>query len=303
MRGPAARRIVSLLLVLGAASTSFALEVPFLGGRVVDDAGVLHPTTEERLESKLAQLEEETGAQVVVLTIPSLQGEALEDFSLRVAETWQLGRENVDDGVLILVAKDDRKMRIEVGYGLEPSLTDAMAGRILDRIMRPRFRNGDFDGGIEGAVDAVGEIVRGREVQALSSPSGEVAIPSRDQIFGLAIFFVVIGTFSLVALFSSGCSSFFLYFFLMPFYFLFPRALMGPSLGPLLFWAWVIGYPLIKLFLRGTPRGRKWLEDHPGWSSTWTGGGGWSSGGFSGGGGGFSGGGGSFGGGGSSGSW
>ena len=137
---------VPLWLILQA-SLALALEVPYLGGRINDTAGLLDSGTRERLEAKLAGFEAETGAQVVVLTIPSLEGEVLEQYSLRVAQTWGLGRKGVDDGVLVLIASGDRKMRIEVGYGLEAQLTDLQAGRILDSVMAPRFRGGDFSGG------------------------------------------------------------------------------------------------------------------------------------------------------------
>ena len=156
-------RAVLAVLTLLAAPAARALKVPYLAGRVNDGAGLMSPEARERIESKLAALEGETGAQVAVLTLPSLEGEPLEDFSLRVVETWKLGRAGVDDGVLVLVARDDRQMRIEVGYGLEGALPDAAANRILANLMTPRFRAGDFDGGVEAAVDAIAGTVRGEE--------------------------------------------------------------------------------------------------------------------------------------------
>ncbi len=143
-----ARLSIVLLLVATAAPT---LEVPFLSGRVNDYAELIPPETEERIAAKLEAFEGSTGAQLAVLTVPSLGDEVLEEYSLRVAETWGLGREEQDDGVLLLVARDDRKMRIEVGYGLEARLTDAQCGRILRNVLRPAFREGDFGGGIEAA--------------------------------------------------------------------------------------------------------------------------------------------------------
>ncbi len=127
-----------------ASSAVLALEVPYLAGRVNDQANLLEDGFEGQLEERLRLLEEETGAQVAVLTIPSLEGDPLEDFSMRVVETWKLGRAGADDGVLILIARDERRMRIEVGYGLEPVLTDAEAGRIVSRMMAPKFRSGDL---------------------------------------------------------------------------------------------------------------------------------------------------------------
>jgi uncharacterized protein len=148
-----------------------ALEVPPLEGRVNDHAGMLPPAMQTALEGELEAIERASGAQVAVLTVPSLEGENLEDFSLRVAEAWQLGQAGVDNGVLLFIARDDRKMRIEVGYGLEPTLTDALSRRILDEVIRPRFQGGDFPGGIAAGVKAIGAVVGGEGESALPAPS------------------------------------------------------------------------------------------------------------------------------------
>ena len=151
-----------LLLVLGLMSgVAIAKEVPFLGGRINDLADLLSETAEAAMEKQLEELESATGAQVAVLTIPSLEGEILEDFSLKVADTWKLGRGEFDDGALLLIARDERQMRLEIGYGLEGAVPDAYAKRILDDILRPRFRTGDFDGGVTAAVEAIGGLIRG----------------------------------------------------------------------------------------------------------------------------------------------
>lgn len=168
-RAVAGALAVSLLAAFPAA----ALEVPYLSGRVVDEAGMMSPGTVEGVTATLEQLERDTGAQVAVLTLPSLEGEAIEDYSHRVAETWKLGREGEDDGVLFLVARDDRRMRIEVGYGLEGRIPDALAGRILDQKVRPRFRAGEFDAGIASGVGAVAALIRGEQAEAVvPAPSG-----------------------------------------------------------------------------------------------------------------------------------
>jgi uncharacterized protein len=277
--------------------------VPTLRGRVNDDAGILSGDAESRLEDRLAELEQRTGAQVVVLTVPDLGGEDVEGFSLRVAESWALGRQGADDGVLLLVARDDRKARIEVGYGLEGRLTDAQAGRILKNVILPRFKEGDYDGGVERGVDTILGTLEGLDV--IPEPAvGEGAVTDlKDRLFGGAIFILVIGVFSLNALFSQGCGSWFLFFFLIPFYALFPTALFGPRAGVICLLVWLTLFPVLKLWLGKTGSGRAFAERFPrssGWSGGWTSGGS-SGGGFSGGG--FSGGGGSFGGGGASGSW
>lgn len=295
---------LGLLLVACAAS---ALEVPYLSGRVNDLAGLLDEATRERLEQKLARLEQATGAQVAILIIPSLEGESLEDFSHRVASTWQLGQKGKDDGVLFLIAKNDRKMRLEVGYGLEATLTDATSRRILDNLVRPRFRAGDFAGGIEAGIEAVARVIQGQALpeEAQKSPrkgtGGELGI--LGMVFFLGIFLFVVGTFSLLALFSSGCQSWFLYLFLLPFWTAFPMAL-HPTVGVFTGLGWLVLFPILKGVLFKTPWGSAFRQAHPGlvrMATSRSRGGFWSGGGFSGGG--FSGGGGSFGGGGASSSW
>lgn len=280
-----------------------ALEVPYLSGRVVDEAGLVPPDAEQRIAEKLAAYEAETGTQVAVLTIPALQGESLEDYSLRVAETWQLGREGVDDGVLLLVARDDRQMRLEVGYGLEPRLTDLASRRILDEVVRPRFRNGDFGGGIEAGTDAVVAVLRDGE-DALPQPPADtgltLALPVVARLGALLLFLAFMSTFAVGALASDGCAGWFLGLFLVPFFLAFPSAILHPMAGPVSAVLWVLLFVILRLVYRGRRK--------PGWmrSTGRSGGGGFFGGGFSGGGssgGGFSGGGGSFGGGGASSSW
>ena len=213
-----------------------AREVPYLSGRVNDTAGMLSEGMRQQLEEKLAAFEKETGTQVAVLTIESLDGEVLEDYSERVASTWKLGRKGVDDGVLFLISKTDRKMRLEVGYGLEGKLTDAQSRRILDNLVRPRFREGGFDAGVLAGVDATLGTLRGQDVIPAEAPPvsatqslKDVPWPMRLAFGGM--FVLVIGVFSMLALFSKGCSAWFLYFFLMPFYLAFPMVFAGPIGG------------------------------------------------------------------------
>lgn len=282
------------------------LAVPYLTGRVNDTAGMLSPAARAKLEQELAAFEKRTGHQVAILTIDSLEGEPLDDYSMRVAETWKLGQKGKDDGVLFLIAKNDHKMRIEVGYGLEPQLTDAQAGRILDRIVRPRFQAGNFDAGVEEGTKAILASIEGQAV-AMPPETSSLVSPVATG-FGLLIFFVIIGTFGLAALFSRGCSGWFLYLFLTPFLYSFPASFSGrPPVGGIAVGFWLVAFPLFRLWLSKSKTGAKLRKASPYWTSRSGGhwGGGFFGGGFGGGfsGGGFSGGGGSFGGGGASGGW
>ncbi len=156
---PAARPPLAwpgLVLVLALlASGVRAQDVPALTGRVVDIADLLSPATEAALTARLAALEDSMTAQVVVLTIPSLGGAVLEEYATIVFRRWGLGQADADNGVLLLISRDDRQLRIEVGYGLEGSLTDARAGTIIREEIVPRFREDDFDGGAIAGVDAI----------------------------------------------------------------------------------------------------------------------------------------------------
>ena len=286
------------LLACSISIPALALDVPKLGGRVNDYADLLSPAAEARIEHTLATLEQDEGAQLVVLTVNSLEDEPLEEYSLRVAETWKLGRAEQDDGALLLIAKNDRKMRLEVGYGLEPVLSDVMSRRILDQVLRPRFRYGDFDGGVERAVDAVDGLIRGTSTLPPPSQNGaDSDLPPR--MFGV-LWLLFLVPFALM-LIGTNPFQWFLYLFLIPFVFVGGLSLAGPSASPFFVAFWLIGAPIIwSLFGR---RQKKQKASKGGRRTGWSGGS-WSSGGggFSSGGG-FSGGGGSFGGGGSSSSW
>jgi uncharacterized protein len=137
------------------AASGLAAEVPPLQGQINDYAGVVSAPTKQSLTRKLVAYEQTTGHQLAVLTVPTLGGDPVEDFSIRVVETWNLGKKGTDDGILLLVATADHKVRIEVGYGLEGSLPDAVSGRIIRELIAPNFRRGDYDSGITSAIDAI----------------------------------------------------------------------------------------------------------------------------------------------------
>lgn len=140
--------------------------VPPLAHRVTDLTGTLTAEDQAALESRLATIEQNKGSQIAILMVPTTQPETIEQYAIRVAEQWKLGRKGVDDGVLVLLAKNDRKSRIEVGYGLEGTLPDAIAKRIISDVMRPYFRQGDFYGGLTAGVNAITGVINGEPLPA-----------------------------------------------------------------------------------------------------------------------------------------
>lgn len=161
------------------------MEVPVLKGRVNDYAGILSPAAENHLESVLSDLEQTDSTQIVVLTLPSLGGETIEEYGIRVADTWKIGQKGLDNGAILIISKNDRKLRIEVGYGLEGTLTDLMAGRIIGNIIVPRFKAGDFEQGITEGVQAMIQVVRG-EFQAENRPAPSAA-PWHENLFSIIV--------------------------------------------------------------------------------------------------------------------
>jgi uncharacterized protein len=162
----AARASLVALLVCWAFAAFADVAVPPLVGRVVDQTGTLSGGDIDSLQQTLRSFELRKGSQLAVLIVPTTAPETIEQYSLRVAEAWKIGRKKIDDGALLVVAKNDRKLRIEVGYGLEGALTDVTAKRIIDEIITPRFRNGDFAGGISAGVDRMIGIIDGERLPA-----------------------------------------------------------------------------------------------------------------------------------------
>lgn len=236
---------------------------PKLTGRVVDDAHLMSDAQVQSLDAKLAALETQTGHQLVVVTLPSLQGYEIEDYGYQLGRAWGIGGKANNDGVLLIVAPNERKVRVEVGYGLEGTITDALSSVIINTQILPRFKSNDYPGGIEAGVDALAQQLQlpPEQAQQRAAQVAEQAKADNEPQFdfGTVVFLVI-----------------FFLFFVLPFI----RALRGGG----------------RRYGRGPG-----VMIFPG--GGWGGGGGsWGGGGF-GGGGGFSGGGGSFGGGGASGSW
>ena len=284
--------LISLLLSLIPANV-YSLDVPSLSGRVNDYAGMLSSGARQRLESELAAFEKAESTQVVLLTIPSLEGEPIEQFGIRVAEAWRIGQKGTDNGAILILSKQDRKVRIEVGRGLEGRLTDLVSGRIIRNEMTPRLKAGDIDGGIAAGLRAVMAAVKG---EFTTTPRDlRHAKRSAPPVFALLIFSLVVCVFlSAISRFLSGVAgavlvplAAYLSFATLGFVMLLGLAAAGFGLGMF----------VADLFGSGG-RGRG-----IGGGGPWIGGG--YGGSFGGGssGGGFSGGGGSFGGGGASGDW
>jgi uncharacterized protein len=303
----AARASLLALLLCWAFAALADVAVPPLSGRVVDQTGTLSSGDIDSLTQSLKALELRKGSQVAVLIVPTTQPETIEQYSIRVAEAWKIGRRKIDDGALLVVAKNDHKLRIEVGYGLEGSLTDVTSRRIIDEVITPRFRSGDFAGGISAGVARIIGVIDG---ETLPAPAPEA---SHGQDFGdwIGFFnpfnpFVIIGYFAIGAILRHTLGR------------LIGSAATGGVIGAL---AWyLLGSTAIAAILGVIISVLTFFADSilaaSQNASRQSGGRGWSGGSYSGGGGwsggtsssssdsgGFSGGGGSFGGGGASGSW
>jgi len=149
-----------------------AAKIPVPRGYVNDYGNMISPSAEADLAAKLKNFEETDSTQIVILTVPSLEGEPVEDYSIRVAEAWKIGQKGKDNGILFLVSREDRKMRIEVGRGLEGKLTDMTAGRIIDLVIKPKFKAEDYDGGFTAGVSALIDATRGEFTADRRAPSG-----------------------------------------------------------------------------------------------------------------------------------
>lgn len=177
--------LLALLLLPGLIT---AADIPKLSGRINDYAGLLDTATASRITAALEQLEKTDSTQVVVLTVPSLEGIPLEEYALRTAQKWQLGQKDIDNWALLLIALNDRKIRIEVGYGLEGKLTDLMSGRIIRSVITPQFQKGNFAKGIEDGTTAMIGVVSG-EYAAEDLPKTAKS-PNFSGFFPFVIFFL-----------------------------------------------------------------------------------------------------------------
>lgn len=296
------RLLAALVIVLNLAIGACALDIPKLESRVTDRAGLLTPEQIAALEGKLQDLETSDSTQIAILIIPGLEGESLEDYSERVASSWRLGQKGRDNGALMLIAMKERKVRIEVGYGLEATLTDARSRSIIQNEIVPYFREGNYYQGIDAAATALIQTVRGtyqpveKNLRPASSRSGRHS-------FDFLIFLLVplLWVLSSTGKWGGGLLGAGAGMYLS-------HSLAGMMIAPLLIGGVVgaVAGAIVGALVRAAGKSQGTHRGGFGGPFFWGGGGG--GGGFSGGGGGFSGGGfsgggGSFGGGGSSGSW
>lgn len=281
--------LLGLLLLVGAgfACADEPQAIPPLAARVTDLTRTLGVDQRQRIDARLAAFENARGSQIAVLIVPTVQPESIEQYALRVVESWKLGRRGVDDGALLLIAKNDRKLRIEVGYGLEGALNDATAKRIISETISPRFKKGDFYGGIDAGVAAMVQVIAGEALPPAAPVDGARRADVDDHfemllLIGFVLVFVIGGVLRAILgrFLAAGMVGV-------------AAGVIAAMLISSLLIAAVLGVvaAIVSLFLG--------MRGGSGWSSggiSWGGGGGRGSGGFSGGGG-------SFGGGGASGDW
>jgi uncharacterized protein len=290
----AARASLLALMLCWAFAAMADVAVPPLTGRVVDKTATLSSSDITSLDQTLKDFEARKGSQVAVLIVPTTQPETIEQYSLRVAEAWKIGRKKIDDGAILVVAKDDRKLRIEVGYGLEGALTDVTAKRIIDEVITPKFRSGDFAGGISDGVSRILRVIDGEPLPAPAQRQQNSGLLSNLDPFDPLLIFGLLfvgGIFRRIfgrlfgSLATGGLAAGLLW--------LIAASLALSAIGGIIVFA--VAMLTDAMTSSGGPgRGSGWVS---------SGGGGYSGGSSSSDSGGFSGGGGSFGGGGASGSW
>lgn len=307
-----------IIAILFVSITAFAVDVPYLTGRVTDNAQILSDENRQSITERLKAHEDKTTNQIAVLTIKTLDGVGIEEYAVAVFNEWKLGQKGKDNGILVVVAPDDRRMRIEVGYGLEGTMPDGVAGSIIRNVMTPHFKNNDYNKGIDEGVNAIIRVLEGgqppeevvgtdtgsKKSTGLNLKAPDMSLTERILIG--AFIFGIIGLFTIVGIMTPGVG-WFLYLFLIPFWAMFPIIVVGSTGALYLLITYLIAYPVAKLILKNSDWYTKAAKDlktkgraNIGGFTMTSGGSGssWSSGGS-----GFSGGGGSSGGGGASGSW
>lgn len=254
------------------AAGALAADVPYLSGRVTDGAELFDAQTRQQITAMLKEHESRTTNQVAVLTVTDLQGESVEEFAATVFNTWKLGQKGKDNGVLLLVAPRQRRMRIEVGYGLEGTLTDVAAGRIIRNVLTPRFKENDYDRGVLEGVRAILTVLEGRDIGPEAVEPTATSVKASDRffegpdlslserlLFG-AFIFGIIGLFTVIGVLTPGVG-WFLYFFLIPFWAMFPIVVLGVGGALTLLGIYLVAFPVAKLALSRTDWHRKARRD------------------------------------------
>jgi uncharacterized protein len=254
------RMLLGLLAVtmIPLAAPAQLAEIPYLTGRITDNAEILSPQVRARVAGMLEHHEEITSDQIAVLTMPSLEGESTEGFAARVFQSWKLGEKGKENGVLVLFSPGDRRIRIEVGRGLKERLTEMQADRIIRDTIAPRFIEGDYDRGVEDGIRAlIDRLEAGEPLQSVPSQEEhankesffegpELSIPERILIG--SFIFGIIGLFTVVGVLTPG-AGWFLYLFLIPFWAMFPLIVVGTHGALTLLVSYLIGFPAAKLSL------------------------------------------------------
>lgn len=285
--------ILGLLSGPGAAAGPEFVALPALTGHVVDTAGLLQPPQAEALANRLRQFEQQHGSQIVVLIVPTVQPESIEQYSMRVFDAWKIGRKQANDGVLLLVAVRDRKLRIDTGYGLEGAIPDALAKRIVADVIAPRFKAGDYYAGLQAGVEQILRLAEGEQLPAAALPGKKVQ--GGDGQFGELLVLGIVAATIVGGVLSLMLGRFF-------------GSLATAGVVAAITWFMtasmlVMLASAILVFLYVLVTGGRGGSSFGGWGRSSGGMGGWGGGGWSSGGGSWGGGGGSAGGGGASGGW
>ncbi len=249
------RHATGLALLSAASLSGQVSEIPFLTGRITDNAEVITPESRQRISEMIKAHEQSTSNQIAILTTPPLENGSIEEFAARVFETWKLGEKGKGNGILVMVSPADRHARIEVGKGLQDRLSEEAAGRIVRDVMAPRFNEGDYSSGVEDGVGAItaqlaapGEEHAPLQEPAKGSSFEEPDMPIPERILFGCFIFGIIGLFTVIGVVTPG-AGWFLYLFLIPFWAMFPIVIVGVRGALTLLVIYLIAFPAAKLFL------------------------------------------------------
>ncbi len=259
------QRVLAGLVWLALCGITLAADVPMLSGRVVDNAELLTPGARERISAALKAHEAKTTNQIAVLTIPTLGEDNIEQYAVRVFEQWKLGKKGKDNGLLLVIVPKERKIRFEVGRGLEGTVPDVVASRTIRNVIAPAFKANQFDKGVEDGLAAIIQQLEGNasdnpgakdEAKDASSGFKDPNLPMGERILFGVFIFGIIGLFTVIGIFTPGMG-WFLYFFLIPFWALFPIVVVGVKATMAILGVYLVGFPAAKLWLPRT----QWYKD------------------------------------------